>query len=84
MAYSQLVQGEVISYAKSVVAQLVTVGAWASLGILRTEAAWTNFLVLSGAVSLLLLVNQAILRGRASLKRHKRLKAAAELGVKAD
>ena len=84
MAYSQVAQGEVISVFKSVVAQLVAVGAWASLGILRTEAAWTNFLALLALVATLLLANQAVLRGRASLKRHRRQKAAAELGVKAE
>ena len=79
VAYSQAAHGEVISYAKSVVAKLVGVGAWLSLGILRTEAAWTNFLVLATLLSAALLANQMVLRGRESLKRHKRAKAMAEL-----
>jgi hypothetical protein len=79
------VQGEVISYAKAVVAQLVGVGAWVSLGILRTEAAWANFLLLAGGLAVLLLANQMVLRGRESLKRHKRAKAQQELvGSKLD
>ena len=74
-----------ISYAKAVVAQLVGVGAWLSLGILRTEAAWANFLLLGGGLAALLLVNQLVLRSRESLKRHKRAKAQQELvGAKLD
>ena len=74
-----------ISYTKAVVAQLVGVGAWLSLGILRTEAAWSNFLLLGGGLAVLLLVNQLVLRSRESLKRHKRAKAQKELmGAKLD
>jgi hypothetical protein len=84
VAYSQVAQSEVISVFKSLVAQAVGVGAWVSLGVLRTEAAWTNFLVLLAVAAALLGANQGVLRVRASLKRHKRLKAAAELGVKSE
>ena len=73
-----------ISYAKSLVAQAVTVGAWVSLGVLRTEAAWFNTLLVVAVLATALAVNQAVLRMRASLKRHKRMKAAAALGVKDD
>jgi hypothetical protein len=84
VAYSQVAHGEVISVFKSLVAQAVGVGAWLSLGILRTEAAWTSFLGLVVVLALLLGANSAVLRVRASLKRHKRVKAAADLGVKSD
>jgi len=84
VAHSALAQALVVSRAKSWAATAVRCGAWASLGVLRTEAAWVNFLALLALLGLALLANQTVLSWRETVKRHKRRKASAELGVKAD
>jgi hypothetical protein len=78
-SYSQRAQVGVISRARAGINTALVVGSWLSLGFLRTETAWMNTLALAAVVALFLGGNSAVLKWRATIARHKRRKAEAEL-----
>ena len=58
---------------------LVVVGTWASVGFLKTGAAWFNFAVMLALLAVALGGNRALLKWRALVARHNRRKAETEL-----
>ena len=78
-AFSPGLRLEVISRARQALNTALAVGAWASLGFLRTEVAWRNTFALGALAATALGTNAAVLKWRAALARHKRRKAESEL-----
>jgi hypothetical protein len=82
--YSHGVHARGISRARAGLNSALVVGTYASFGFLRTEAAWRGFLGLLVLLAVLLGGNAAVLQWRATVARHKRRKAEAELLGKRD
>jgi hypothetical protein len=73
------VQALVITRFRATLNTALAVGAYTSLGFLRTEEAWRNFFILAFLLALFLGGNSALLKWRKTVASHKRRKAEAEL-----
>ncbi len=73
---------EVISRLADFMDKAVTVGTYATLGLLRTRDAWQNAVLLAGGFALFIAAVNANRSIKAAMKRRTARAAAASLGLK--